>query len=197
MRNRRELVEAVRHRAEDPDRRTDMTDVEKKNLRAVAGPEQLASCESQLGFSLPPPLRRILLEVANGGVGPGYGLIGVVDGDSGDDGEHLSGLYRALATEYEEDGARWPPYLLPVCDWGCGVSSCVDCRRPNGAVVTYSEFGFTDTGESLETWLRSWADGDDIWGRMFEREQREITNPFTGKPVQVSTIVTPIGKPFC
>jgi hypothetical protein len=36
--------------------------------------EELAQAEEQLGFALPALLRRIYLEVGNGGFGPGYGL---------------------------------------------------------------------------------------------------------------------------
>src|SRR5258708_13239995 len=36
--------------------------------------EDLAQAEAQLGFGLPSFLRRLYLEVGNGGFGPGYGL---------------------------------------------------------------------------------------------------------------------------
>jgi hypothetical protein len=42
--------------------------------------QQLAKTEQQLGFLLPPLLRQLYLQIANGGFGPGYGLIGAIEG---------------------------------------------------------------------------------------------------------------------
>ena len=50
-------------------------------LPAPATPEQLSEAERRLGVELPPLLRRLYLEVANGGFGPGSGLVGVVGGE--------------------------------------------------------------------------------------------------------------------
>jgi hypothetical protein len=58
------------------------------SLAPVATMGDLADAERRLGFALPSFYRRLLLEVGNGGFGPGYGLIGVppngfVDDDLG------------------------------------------------------------------------------------------------------------------
>ena len=42
--------------------------------------EQLRETEDLLGFSLPPLLRVLYLQIANGGFGPGYGIIGAMGG---------------------------------------------------------------------------------------------------------------------
>src|SRR5436190_5225939 len=49
--------------------------------------------ESLLGFRLPPFLRRLYCEVANGGFGPDYGLVGMFAGHT-DGGKDIVGLYR-------------------------------------------------------------------------------------------------------
>jgi SMI1 / KNR4 family (SUKH-1) len=41
---------------------------------------QLIETEQKLGFSLPPLLRLLYTHIANGGFGPGYGIIGVIGG---------------------------------------------------------------------------------------------------------------------
>ena len=44
-------------------------------LPPAAGPQELDRVEASLGLALPPTLRRVYGEVANGGFGPGYGLV--------------------------------------------------------------------------------------------------------------------------
>jgi hypothetical protein len=59
--------------------------------------EQLQATEDILGFSLPGTLRRLYAEVANGGFGPGYGILGAVGGTS-----HASNWYTNIAQAYWE-----------------------------------------------------------------------------------------------
>jgi SMI1 / KNR4 family (SUKH-1) len=42
--------------------------------------QQLKKTERQLGFSLPPLLRLLYTQIANGGFGPGYGITGAIGG---------------------------------------------------------------------------------------------------------------------
>ena len=48
--------------------------------QSPATEEQLLETEDLLGFPLPPLLRELYKQLANGGFGPGYGLIGVTGG---------------------------------------------------------------------------------------------------------------------
>jgi hypothetical protein len=48
--------------------------------------EQLHETEEALGFPLPPLLRLLYTRIANGGFGPGYGIIGAIDGFPLEDG---------------------------------------------------------------------------------------------------------------
>ena len=47
-------------------------------LPPPASPRELAESEERIGFDLPPLLRSIYSEIANGGFGPGYGFIGLI-----------------------------------------------------------------------------------------------------------------------
>src|SRR5260221_11519759 len=47
-----------------------------------ASEAQMRKTEQQLGFALPPLLRLLYTHVANGGFGPGYGMIGAIGGFS-------------------------------------------------------------------------------------------------------------------
>lgn len=72
------------------------------DIRSTAGfryppatEEQLTATERMLGIALPGTLRMLYAEVANGGFGPGYGIIGVSGGAP-----HPGGWYNDLADDY-------------------------------------------------------------------------------------------------
>lgn len=65
-----EVVEAVRDRARAG------------SLPTPAAPASVADAERTIGFSLPPLLWRLYLEVADGGFGPAEGILGVRGGTS-------------------------------------------------------------------------------------------------------------------
>jgi hypothetical protein len=55
---------------------------------------QLAETERLLGFALPAALRGLYKEVANGGFGPGYGIVGAMGGARTSEGDRIADLYR-------------------------------------------------------------------------------------------------------
>jgi hypothetical protein len=57
---------------------------------------QILKTEQQLGFALPPLLRLLYTHIANGGFGPGYGIIGAIGGFSftGSGGKNIVERYR-------------------------------------------------------------------------------------------------------
>ena len=63
-------------------------------LPEVATPAMIEAAEASLGFTLPPLLTRIYSEVANGGFGPDYGLIGLAGGHLDDQRHDIVALYR-------------------------------------------------------------------------------------------------------
>src|SRR5262245_61830807 len=89
----------------------------RRTSRSRATAADIASAESELGLRLPPLLRRIYLEVADGGFGPGYGLLPLRRGRP----EH--GQERSVVETYAmfTEGRGWPPVLVPICDWGCAI----------------------------------------------------------------------------
>jgi hypothetical protein len=71
-----ELLAALRARVAHPSTRVDTHVMPVVSVYPPATEDMLASTESNLGFALNTFLKRIYLEVANGGFGPGYGLLG-------------------------------------------------------------------------------------------------------------------------
>jgi hypothetical protein len=190
-----ELLRALRERVEslldpdDPDREP----------YPFASPEDIAAAEVELGFPLPPLLRDVY-GVANGGIGPGYGVYPLGEGDG-----TLVAVYQQFVTDGlstwrdaepgqpDHDFSPWPERLLPLCDWGCAIWSCLDCRSNDGPLVTSSNGRpLVSTGHTLRFWLSAWLSGADLFEEMFEPGPvRTSINPFTKQPL----VIKGQGKP--
>ena len=104
-----------------------------------ATPEQIAATEAELGFPLPPLYRQLLTEIGNGGFGPGYGLLGAQGGHTDFDGRSLTEVYRQTHdVAARRDSPLLPDKMLPICNWGCGIYSCLDCRETDAPVYFYN-----------------------------------------------------------
>ena len=113
--------------------------------------------EERLGFALPEALRDIYLNVANGGFGPGYGLLGVGAGATDDLGNTADSLYVLFDQPDPADPEwSWRPHVIPFAYWGCAVYSCI---TPAGTVIGFDGEEWVDEETPLDTWLRSWLDG--------------------------------------
>lgn len=134
--------------------------------------------ERELGFALPPLLCRAYLEVANGGFGPGYGVMGVRHGFTDDLKHTVVDLYNSYRqTDPEDPSWQWPLGLLPICHWGCIVYSAVDATK-EGNPVFFMDVSVKDVGApmssitiphkpSLEAWLDDWLQGKDLWSEVW------------------------------
>ena len=111
-------------------------------LPAPATPAQVDAAEAAVGARLPGLLRRVLVEVADGGFGPGYGLLGV--GPQGWTDDRGQGMV-AVAAAFETG-------VVPVAHLGDAVYACVDTRRPDGPVLEYdpSDLEWDDAGEPVD-----------------------------------------------
>ena len=147
----------------------EMTRPAERRLPAGATDVELAAAERRLGFALPPLLRRLYAEVANGGFGPGDGIAGVAGGWTASHRRSMEDLYEEFSdADPEHPENRWPAGLLPLCDVG-GPFACVDATSGTGRVVewdpdAYDEGlpdagwsrAFTEVAPSFEAWLEQW-----------------------------------------
>jgi len=124
----------------------------------VASRREVEQAEGVVGRPFPDLLRRLYLEVGNGGFGPGYGLLGLEHGHR-DGMQTATDIYRAWSHER--------PYLWPLCHWGCAIFSFVDCSNDSGMVWGYDpnpvprdelDMAFFPQDLTLEQWLTRWLD---------------------------------------
>jgi SMI1 / KNR4 family (SUKH-1) len=174
--NENQLIAALKGRVRDPKR--------SEIAPPPASPELIKATEARLGFPLPPLLRRLYAEVADGGFGPGSGLLPLAAPKSAHK-ESLSSSYVDAISGESPDGLHWPEKLLPLWDWGCAMWSCLDARSDAGPIVTSNEGALTVTPFTLHTWLEAWLKGVDLNAELFEDSgiTRQGINPFTKQPM--------------
>jgi len=113
-----ELIEAVR------------ASLAGRNVPDPATEEAVLEAEAAIGFPIPQILRRVYLEVANGGFGPRFDVMGVrghnyfVGGDYAD----IVECYGSPDTNdpFPMSGKVW------LLDWGCALWSLCDFSTPEG-----------------------------------------------------------------
>ncbi len=158
----------LRAKADDIERR--MTTPVARPLPGPATAATLEAAEARLGVALPPLLRRLYLEVANGGLGPGSGILGIRGGWT-DHGRSIEDLYEEMSDSTTEDPRWvWPAGLVPLVDYG-GAFGCVDASTAEGRIVDWDPDELDDRGPdggwsrsfrevapSLAAWLEAWLD---------------------------------------
>ena len=127
-----------------------------------ASKEAVEEAERVLGLPFPRLLRRLYLEVGDGGFGPGYGLL-----ELSYDSEYTGlSMYRQAREDASDGWSSFPPSLFPVCTWGCGIYSFIECSSPDGLMWGYDPNpGPWDVEAlypqplSLAAWLGRWVEG--------------------------------------
>src|SRR5690606_33040655 len=125
------LVGRIQRRVAVPETRTDWVDGLPLDLGATATSEDVKNWELELGYSLYSFHKTLVVEVGNGGFGPGWGMLGFPGGHVHDSGSSVIELARQL-WHFDEEGL--PIGILPLCDWGDATWSCV--RSSDGRILT-------------------------------------------------------------
>ncbi len=87
--------------------------------------EILAKAEANLGFAIPPLLRQIYAHAANGGFGPGYGIIGVEEGHASHLGDVLVETYAEIKRGADYHDLKWKEGVLASLVGGAAIFSRV------------------------------------------------------------------------
>ncbi|WP_028805135.1 SMI1/KNR4 family protein [Streptomyces sp. 142MFCol3.1] len=135
------------------------------SLPAPVDRAAVARAEATLGFPLPPLLAALYLRIGDGGFGPSYGLLPLLDGPPSGEPAVVPQYLANRKSARKDPDWPWPEGILPISHWGCGMYACVDCHDPRGPVLLFEPNG--DTAEAawfvdapdLTTWLRIWLDG--------------------------------------
>jgi hypothetical protein len=155
-------------------------------LYPTASATDVAKAEADLGFALPHVLKRLYLEVSNGIAGFAYDIMGLDGGCDSDFGTVVD-AYRSFKADRESENSAWPEGLLPFCNWGCAIHSCVDCTDPADPIFTYEDSGARPEQYSLSGFFEMWLQGNVIRSQEHvEIVTRDIIDPFTGKKTTVS-----------
>lgn len=141
--------------------------------RPPVSEQVFADAEARIGFPLPPLVREMYTQVADGGYGPGYGVIQLTG--------HPYALVESRLRMDEDDAPEraWPQRLVEFVNWGCHYFSGIDCSRPSCPVFFYdhdraggdamlADCLFRES-DSLVEWLSAWLDGENLWERGKQR----------------------------
>lgn len=123
--------------------------------------EVLAEAERIIGYPLPPLLRRLYTEVANGGFGPFAGIEGLRDGYTSDGPSMLEMYLHYDEPDPDPEAPPAPPHeVLLFCDHGCAMWSLLDCRHPEGQMWWWDQGERHKCDLTLREWLRMWLEGN-------------------------------------
>src|SRR5687768_8578696 len=146
-------------------------------LPAPATPEAVDAAWARMGVTVPALLRRLYGEVANGGFGPGSGIIGITGGWTDDHGRTIEDLFEMMTEgDPDEPAWSWPGGLVPIVD-ASPVWTCVATASPGHRIVEFDheeidyggwEASFSEVAPSLHDWLANW-----VGSRPADEVQRE------------------------
>ena len=150
---------------------TDLECVPPIRPRPVLTIEDVETAEFDLGFTLPPLIRSLYLHVADGGYGPGWGILPLNIDEQPSIVAHDHWFRRSWKTGRPPKG--WPDPFIRFCEWGCNIYSGVDCSQAACPVLRFDPHraGRKDVDLlvteccSLAEWLTAWLDGEQLWER--------------------------------
>ena len=125
----------------------------------------LARAEATLGFCLPPLLAELYLRIGDGGFGPEYGLLPLLDSPPAGEPAVVVQYLANLKSGRKDPDWPWPEGVLPISHWGCAMYACVDCRSPEATVLLFepnadeADHAWYVDAPSLTDWLSTWVDG--------------------------------------
>jgi hypothetical protein len=137
------------------------------DLPPPAPPEAVAELEGVVGHPMSVLLKRIYLEVADGGFGRWGEALSLTVPYEFSDSRTLVKEYLEWIEAGPERGYVHPPSVVPLLTWGCAIWSLVDYSTPEGRM-----WGWDPNGRSLQhalfpedrtltERLTGWLDGND------------------------------------
>ncbi|NJP44481.1 hypothetical protein [Actinacidiphila epipremni] len=147
-----EIVERVRRYAEE------------QRLPPPAPVEAADELEAAAGYPIPPLLRRLYCEVANGGFGTD-GIVSLTDsGRWFSDQESLLSIYGEWSAP-DERLDLYPNHVLPLMTHGCAIWWHIDLSTPDGRMWGWDPHACCERHRlfperfTLAEWLTDWLHG--------------------------------------
>lgn len=144
-----DLIVAVQARVADQD------------LPEPASADDVRAIEHMVGQPMPLLLRRLYLEVADGGFGP-WDVVSLTDtGDWFSDCADITEAYR----DFADPESPLPPGIVPLMDRGCAMWALIDFKTADGQMWDWDpslccgEHALAPLGQSLAQWLTDWLHG--------------------------------------
>ncbi|MCZ4097133.1 SMI1/KNR4 family protein [Streptomyces sp. H39-C1] len=130
-------------------------------LPPPAPPEAVVELEAAVGHPLPPLLKRIYLEVADGGFGRWNDALSLTDTTySFSDSDRLLEEYSGWC-----ERPNYPSSVVPLLTWGCAIWSLVDYSSPEGRMWGWDpnarclDHALFPEGFTLAQRICGWLDG--------------------------------------
>jgi len=162
-------------------------------LPPCATEEEVTAAEEVLGFGFHELHRRLLLEIADGGFGPGIqGIFGLSHVEEGD--ETCLSTWHSMGGR---DTSQMPADTVPLADLGCGTWILVHAASPIGAIRFTASQGIYELDRGLADLLGAWLDGVEIHTLLHDVSRapvREGINPFTKQPIRMVGVGPPFGR---
>ncbi|MES9519155.1 SMI1/KNR4 family protein [Streptomyces capoamus] len=135
-------------------------------LPPPAPAEAVAELEALVGWPMPTLLRRLYLEVADGGFGPSFHVLSLTDtGRWFSDEESLLQLARDFGSA-EPEPTQPPRHTVPLMTLGCAVWWFIDFSTAEGRMWGWEPNArcerhcFFPERFTLAQWLTDWLDGN-------------------------------------
>lgn len=185
------LINRIKSKVQDDKTITLMQEIwgAKAKLYPPASLREIQEVEASIGFTLPPLIREIFLQVGNGGFGPGYGIAGLLTGYKAnylsfveyinDHPKFMDHLQESMEstrtaptdlTEYNQrekkNYEKWVQLglhqglVIEYCNWGCAVGTIINGNMPH--LPVYSRDGIfikEHSSKTLRQWWQDWLDG--------------------------------------
>ena len=138
------------------------THVAGRGLPNPASAEGVTAFERVVGHPMPELLKRMYLEVANGGFGP-WEVVSLTETDDWfSDCADITMAYHGFTGP---DGVL-PAGIVPLMDWGCAMWALIDFRTAEGQMWDWDpnlcciRHAPAPIGQSLAQWLTGWLSGE-------------------------------------
>ncbi|MFF7641828.1 SMI1/KNR4 family protein [Streptomyces canus] len=132
-----------------------------RELPSPTSAEDVAAFERVVGHPMPDLLRRMYLEVANGGFGPWQVVSLTETGDWFSDCADITMAYH----QFTDPDDVLPPGVVPLMDRGCAMWALIDFRTADGQMWDWDpnlcciRHAPAPIGQSLAQWLTDWLRG--------------------------------------